>query len=76
MIENSLSDSSKKRKLKFSASFEEMELDQLLYNLSLTPEERLANHKKMAMKVYAKELNNSNNRAKKAPKVMIFRDER
>jgi hypothetical protein len=76
MIENSLSDSSKKLKLKFSASFEEMELDQLLYNLSLTPEERLANHKKMAMKVYVKELSNSDNRKKKVPRVMIFRDER
>lgn len=76
MIENSLSDSSKKRKLKFSASFEEMELDQLVYNLSLTPEERLANHKKMAMKVYAKELSKLNNGKKKAPRVMVFRDER
>ncbi len=44
------------RKIHFSTSFEEMEIDQLKFNLSLSPTERLLAHKKLVMKVYAKEL--------------------
>lgn len=48
--------SSNSKKIKFSSSFEDMELDQLKHNLSLTPQERLLAHRKLLMKVYAKEL--------------------
>lgn len=44
------------RKIHFSTSFEEMEIEQLKFNLSLSPTERLLAHKKLLMKVYAKEL--------------------
>jgi len=69
MKKESLSTSKGRRKLQFSASFEEMELDQLTYNLSLSPEERFLVHKKLAMKVYAKELSEK----KPASRVLIFK---
>jgi len=72
MKKESLSTSKGTRKLQFSASFEEMELDQLFYNLSLSPEERFLAHKKLAMKVYAKELSEK----RPAPRVLIFKEKR
>jgi hypothetical protein len=69
MKKESLSTSKGTRKLQFPASFEEMELDQLTYNLSLSPEERFLAHKKLAMKVCAKELSEK----KPAPRVLIFK---